>query len=183
MNNTKNMMLALATSLTLAGCTAPTPKTPQSDKAAVEAAEIAGYSDVQLCQASEALQPSLNVNPSSHPEYNDNLRRSKALEAAERSRNLNCYKLENATVKPTQPLTVRQKQARASAACAGYALRAQFADPSVLQAMCMKGSQATPAKCSTDKAHFNREANTLKGAARAEYIEIGNAFRVGCNLS
>lgn len=46
-----------------------------------------------------------------------------------------------------------------------------------------QGSQATPAKCSTDKARFNSEANTLKGEARAEYIEIGNAFRVGCNLN
>ncbi|WP_370621709.1 hypothetical protein NMD10_27710 (plasmid) [Citrobacter portucalensis] len=183
MNNIKPIVLALAAGLLLAGCVQTAPQIPQPDKAAIEAAEIAKYSDVQLCQAADALQPSLNVNPASHPEYNENLRRSKALDAATRARNLNCYKLKNATVKPTQPLTARQKQARASATCAGYAQRAQFADPSVLQAMCMKGSQATPAKCSTDKARFNSEASTLKGAARAEYIEIGNAFRVGCNLN
>ncbi|ECX5877038.1 hypothetical protein H0K60_004499 [Salmonella enterica] len=183
MNNIKSIALALAAGLLLNGCVQTAPLSPQPDKTAIEAAEIAKYSDVQLCQAADVLQPSLNVNPASHPEYNENLRRSKALDAAARARNLNCYKLKNATVKPTQQLTARQKQARASATCAGHAQRAQFADPTVLQAMCIKGFLATPAKCSTDKGHFNSEANKLKGAARVEYIEIGNAFHVGCNLN
>ena len=183
MNNVKPLALALAAGLLLAGCVQTAPPVPQPDKAAIEAAEVAKYSDMQLCQAADALQPGLNVNPASHPEYNDNLRRAKALDAAARARNLNCYKLKNATVKPNQPLTASQKQARASATCAGYARRAQFAVPSVLQAMCMKGAQGTPAKCVTDKARLNIEADKLKGAARAEYIEIGNAFRVGCNLN
>ncbi len=60
--------------------------------------------------------------------------------------------------------------------------RSQFADPSVIVNMCQRGYQATPSKCSSDQIKFNSEVQKLTGAARAEYIEIGNAFRAGCNL-
>nr|UGK56918.1 hypothetical protein [Escherichia coli] len=139
-------LLAASLALALAGCATPAPKAPHPDKAAIEAAEIARYSDQQLCRASDAIQPSLNVNPSSHPEYNDNLSRSKALEAAARSRNLSCYKLKAANSKAIKPMTARQKQARATAVCEGYAQRTQFANPSVAYSMCLKGAQSTPEK-------------------------------------
>ena len=176
-------LLAASLALALAGCATPAPKAPHPDKAAIEAAEIARYSDQQLCQASDAIQPSLNVNPSSHPEYNDNLSRSKALEAAARSRNLSCYKLKAANSKAIKPMTARQKQARATAVCEGYAQRTQFANPSVAYSMCLKGAQSPPEKCTRDNTHFSSEATKLTGASRAEYTEIGNAFRIGCNLN
>ncbi|MGT6543634.1 hypothetical protein ACRW1C_24320 [Escherichia coli] len=82
-----------------------------------------------------------------------------------------------------KPMTARQKQARATAVCEGYAQRTQFANPSVAYSMCLKGAQSTPEKCTRDNTHFSSEATKLTGASRAEYTEIGNAFRIGCNLN
>lgn len=180
--NIISKVLSLTAGLILIGCTNNNPPQTKPDKAVIEAAEMTRYSNLQLCQAADALVPSLNVNPASHPEFNENLRRSKVLQAEISSRNVNCYKLKAENSKPTTPLTSRQKQARASAVCRDNAYRSQFADPSVLLEMCTKGFQSPQKSCTKNTASFNLEAQKLTGVARAEYIEISNAFRMGCNM-
>lgn len=41
--------------------------------------------------------------------------------------------------------------------------------------------QSSLAKRTSDLSKFNDEAQKLTGATRAEYIEISNGFRMGCN--
>lgn len=185
MNGISKIILALTAGFALSGCVSHTPKTSRPDPAAIEAAKLAQYTDSQLCQAEDDIEPLLNVNPSSHPEFNENYRRAQAITKVIASRNLSCYRLkvekaEQAT--PARLLSPRQKQARASAVCQAYAQRTRFADPSVIFQMCGKGFQSTSAKCKRDLASFDRESQKLRGAARAEYVEIGSAFRAGCTL-
>ncbi|HFV9214643.1 TPA: hypothetical protein ACIAHZ_004017 [Enterobacter roggenkampii] len=173
------LLAVMAVGILLSGCaTAPSAYVAQPKEP-----DLTKYSAAQLCSESDAIQPSLSVNPSSHPEYNDNLRRSKALDKEISARGLNCYKLKEASAGTVALLSPGQAQARVSAVCSSKAQRAQFADSSVLLDMCKRGYLATSAKCSADTARFTSEAQKLTGAARAEYVEIGNAFRTGCNLN
>lgn len=185
MNGISKIILALTAGFTLSGCVSHTKKNSQPDPAAIEAAKLAQYTDSQLCQAEDNIEPLLNLNPSSHPEFNENYRRAQAIKKVIASRNLSCYhlkmeKAEQAT--PARPLSPRQKQARASAVCQAYTQRTRFADPTVTFQMCGKGFQSTSAKCKEDLASFERESQKLRGAARAEYVEISSAFRAGCTL-
>lgn len=185
MNGISKIILALTAGFALSGCVSHTPKTSQPDQATIEAAQLVLYTDSQLCQAEDDIEPLLNVNPSSHPEFNENYRRAQAIKKVIASRNLSCYHLKAEKAEqalPARPLSPRQKQARASAVCQAYAQRTRFADPSVAFQMCGKGFQSTPAKCKKDLASFDLESQKLRGAARAEYVEIGSAFRAGCNL-
>ena len=180
MNNVLKTALVFAASILLVGCASNETTVSQLYRPTNGDREIAKFSDLQLCQAADSLQPSLNVNPASHPEYKENLRRSKALQGAIAARNINCYKLKATYVNP-KPLSPRQKRERASIVCSNNAQRSQFADPSVILEMCAKGYQSTSEQCSRDITRFDGEAQKLSGTAKAEYVEIGNAFRIGCN--
>ncbi|MCV5838870.1 hypothetical protein OFN62_38635, partial [Escherichia coli] len=79
-------MLALTAGFTLSGCVSHTPKNSQPDPAAIEAAKLAQYTDSQLCQAEDNIEPLLNLNPSSHPEFNENYRRAQAIKKVIASR-------------------------------------------------------------------------------------------------
>lgn len=181
-NNTIKIAIALMAGLMLAGCVSDAPAPEERDKSEIiEAEEIAQYSNLQLCREADSLQQSLNVNPASHPEYNRNWHRSKALQRAIATRKVNCYKLKSEKDKLTHPLSPRQKLARVSFVCHYYAQNSQFADPNVLLAMCAQGYQSTPEKCTRDAVIFDKESQKLTGVARAEFIEIGVAFSMGCN--
>ena len=81
-------------------------------------------------------------------------------------------------------MTARPKQAHATAVCEGLRQRTQFANPSVAYSMCLKGAQSrqknAPATIRTSSAV---KPLSSRAQSRAEYTEIGNAFRGGCNLN
>lgn len=99
------------------------------------------------------------------------------------ARGLDCNKLKNTQrVAPAEELSPHQEQSRVAAACSAIAQRSQFADPNVVYEMCGRGYKATSKKCSHDITGFTEKSQQLSGTARAEYLEIGSAFRLGCNL-
>lgn len=84
--------------------------------------------------------------------------------------------------KPASEITPQQKQTRAFYVCNSSANMTRFANPEVALEMCRRGYTASAAKCERDIAEFNRQVQTLTGEARAEYGELGNAFRAGCSM-
>ncbi|EKN5109515.1 hypothetical protein [Yersinia rochesterensis] len=173
---------ALAVGFMLAGCVSQPLETPQPDRTALATAEVAKYDDLRLCNTEYSAATELGGMGPNRPEYHGKWIFHKATEQEIASRHLNCYKVRSTIAAAAPELSTRQKQARVSAVCNAYTQRSQFADPSVIVNMCQRGYQATPSKCSSDQIKFNSEVQKLTGAARAEYIEIGNAFRAGCNL-
>lgn len=174
--------LALAVGFMLAGCVSQPLETPLPDRTALAAAEVAKYDDLRLCKTEYSASTELASMGPNRPEYHSKWIFHKATEQEIASRHLNCYKLRSAIAAAAPELSTRQKQARVSAVCNAYAQRSQFADPPVIIKMCQRGYQATPSKCSSAQIKYNSEAQKFTGAARAEYIEIGNAFRAGCKL-
>ncbi|MEY1579898.1 MULTISPECIES: hypothetical protein [Morganellaceae] len=180
------IVITIIIGFTLLGCVKKQSRIvkPSPDKALIEAMEIAKYNDLQLCKITDSFYiTKLNVNPSSHPEYNDNLRHFKILQSVISARGLNCYKIKDeAKAKQSAPLNTREKEMRVSSVCQIHARRSQFADPNVLLEMCVMGYRSTQEKCTSNITKFNNEAQKMAGNTRAEYIEIGSAFRMGCNL-
>lgn len=146
---------------------------------------ITKYNDLELCQVTDSFfMNKLNVNPASHPNYNNDLRYHALLENEISVRNINCYQIKN-KVKPknVEQLSPQQKRKQALLICQGYVQSTRYANPSVIFEMCIRGYKATKTRCDNDLARFNSEETKLTGAARAEYIEIGVAFRMGCNMN
>ncbi|HGG8833589.1 TPA: hypothetical protein ACJJXA_004603 [Enterobacter kobei] len=99
------------------------------------------------------------------------------------ARGLDCSKPKNTqAVTTAEELSPRRVQASVSAVCDATAQRSKFADPNVVYEMCRRGYKSTLKMCSHDIAGFTEQSQKLTGSARAEYIEIGSAFRIGCNL-
>lgn len=163
--------------LVLAGCASQ----PLATSAASPVADVAQFDNLRLCKASADMMPLMAVNPSSHPEYRDNWLKNQALDKEIARRKLNCSRVRAASVAPV-PISPRQKQIRLSAVCNDMAAHSQFANPAVVVQMCQQAARYTPARCKQDLAGFTRESRTLTGIMRAEYIEIQNAVRAGCNL-
>lgn len=169
-----------ALALVLAGCASQPPAAP----AASPVADVAQFDNLRLCQASADMMPLMAVNPSSHPEYKKNWLKNQALDKEIARRKLNCSRVRAASVAHAAPvpLSPRQKQIRLSAVCNDTAARSQFANPAAIVEACQQAARHTPARCKQDLASFTRKSRTLTGIVRAEYIEIQNAVRTGCNL-
>lgn len=82
-------------------------------------------------------------------------------------------------------ITPSQMQMRVSATCNSYASASQIADPNVVYEMCLNGAkesmQGRNSVCERKIRQFREQADTLDGMGRAEYIEIAQAYRMGCN--
>lgn len=146
---------------------------------------ITKYNDLKLCQVTNSFfMEKLNVNPASHPNYNNDLRYYSLLENEISVRNINCHQIKN-NAKPQSvvQLSPQQKRKQVLSICKNYVQIARYANPSVLFEMCIKGHQSTKEKCVSDLTKFNAEEKKLTGIARAEYIEVGTAFRTGCNIN
>ncbi|MFW7204155.1 hypothetical protein ACMGF7_24400 [Serratia sp. BNK-17] len=59
------------------------------------------------------------------------------------------------------------------------------ASPDVLFDMCWRGARdaykGKPATCHNKIKQFDLKAQKLSGIERAEYVQIGSAYRIGCN--
>ncbi|WP_258090791.1 hypothetical protein [Serratia liquefaciens] len=59
------------------------------------------------------------------------------------------------------------------------------ASPDVLFDMCWRGARdaykGKPATCRNKIKQFDLQAQKLSGIERAEYVQIGSAYRIGCN--
>ncbi|MEY1522740.1 hypothetical protein [Providencia huaxiensis] len=177
----------MAIGITLLGCVKNKSEVinKESPSKSNESIEITKYNDLQICQVTDAFfMKKINVNPSSYPTYNDDLRYFKLLKNEISRRNINCYKIKDEAIsKQALPLSSRQKAMRASAVCRNYAQRSRFTEPTVLFEMCVMGYKSTKEQCTKNISKFNRENEKLTGGTRAEYTEIGNAFRMGCNMN
>ncbi|WP_444655421.1 hypothetical protein [Citrobacter portucalensis] len=74
-----------------------------------------------------------------------------------------------------------QIQMRASAMCGSYADRARIASPDVVYNICLTGFRDSSATCNKKQKQFSEQASNLNGMNRAEYMEIAQAYRIGCN--
>lgn len=87
---------------------------------------------------------------------------------------------------PSMAITPSQMQMRVSATCNSYASASRIANPDVVYEMCLNGAkesmQGRNAVCERKIKQFNEQADTLNGMGRAEYIEISQAYRRGCNI-
>ncbi|AXY34746.1 hypothetical protein [Yersinia pseudotuberculosis] len=175
-----------AVAVTLAGCSGH--YVSSAEKTAVDQMKtITG--DDELCQAlatvNSAPAKSGGVATMQREDFDVYYAQKTYLKQRIAARDLDCSKPKTKntqTVAPVEELNPRQEQARVSATCSAIAQRSQFADPNVAYEMCGRGYKATSKKCSHDIAGFTEQSQQLTGAARAEYLEIGSAFRVGCNL-
>lgn len=149
------------------------------------AAEVAKFDDLRLCNAERSAGIELCSMGPNRPGYHDKWISHEAMKREISSRHLNCVKLSSAIVAPERnpEFNPIQKQVRASAVCRIAAQRSLFVAPDAVEAMCLRDAGASPAKCTNDLRKFNDEAQKLTGAARAEYIELSNGFRMGCNQS
>lgn len=171
----------------LIGCMKNTSNETESaseiNKNTTEKKEIVKYNDFKLCLETESVQKKLNVNPSSYPEYNENLRHSNVLNNEIIRRNINCYEIKNkSTPKKIPPLTPAQKTKSALYTCKAYVQHSLISDPKDLMKICIMGYKSTQDKCNSYFTQFINEAQKLTKFARAEYIEIAYAFRTGCNM-
>lgn len=173
-----------AMAVTLAGCSghyvSPAEKTSVN-----QLKTITG--DDELCQAlatvNSAPAKSRGVATMQREDFDVYYAQQTYLKQRIAARSLDCSKPKKTQmVAPAEELSPRQEQARVSATCSAIAQRSKFADPNVVYEMCVRGYKATSKKCSHDIAGFTEQSQQLTGAARAEYLEIGSAFRVGCNL-
>ncbi|HCE8954268.1 TPA: hypothetical protein ACJI8J_002001 [Kluyvera georgiana] len=83
-------------------------------------------------------------------------------------------------------ITSSQMQMRISATCDSYANFARIADSDVIYGACITGAkdsmQRRNSTCEKKIKKFNEQAETLIGMKRAEYIEVAQAYRTGCNI-
>ncbi|EBO2473174.1 hypothetical protein NFY21_000313 [Salmonella enterica] len=83
-------------------------------------------------------------------------------------------------------ITQSQMQMRATATCDSYASMSRIASPGVVYEVCLNGAkesmQGRNSACESKIRQFNKQADTLHGMERAEYIEISQAYRMGCNV-
>lgn len=74
---------------------------------------------------------------------------------------------------------------RINATCNAYANMSRIASPDVVYEMCLNGAkesmQGRDSVCESKIRQFSEQADTLDGMGRAEYIEIAQAYRMGCN--
>jgi len=174
----------VAVAVTLAGCSGHY-VSPVEKTAVDQFKTITG--DDELCQAlatvNSAPEKSGGVATMQREDFDVFYAQQTYLKQRISARGLDCSKPKKMQMVATATkLSPRQEQARASATCSTIAQRSQFADPNVVYEMCGRGYKATSKKCSHDTAEFTEQSQQLTGAARAEYLEIGRAFRVGCNL-
>lgn len=84
-----------------------------------------------------------------------------------------------------QSLAQSQPSARINAMCNSYANMARIANPDVVYKECLYGARDAKLKngaiCEHKNQQFNAQASSLHGMDRAEFIEVGQAYRVGCN--
>ncbi|MGM1187005.1 MULTISPECIES: hypothetical protein [Serratia] len=87
---------------------------------------------------------------------------------------------------PSMAITSSQMQMRVSATCSAYANASRIANPDVVYEMCLNGARDSIQKnssiCEKKKEKFNVQADKLHGMERAEYTEIAQAYRTGCNV-
>lgn len=152
--------------------------------------QLKALNNGQLCQAREKVTsaPAQYGGVATMPrdEFDIYYAQSKYLRERMQASGIQCdtaaaTKAPKATRAPVE-LTPAQQNKRALYACDSYADGVQVANPSAAFEMCRRGYNATPAKCKRDAAEFTRQAQTLTGVSRAEFIELGGAFRAGCNL-
>lgn len=65
--------------------------------------------------------------------------------------------------------------------CGSYADRARIASPDVVYNICLTGFRDSSATCNKKQKQFSEQASNLNGMNRAEYMEIAQAYRIGCN--
>jgi|GEM_PF-1321100 len=86
---------------------------------------------------------------------------------------------------PAIAITSSQMQMRVSAVCNSYSSTTRIANPDVIYAMCLNGAnesmQGRNSVCENKIKQFSEQADALSGMERAEYIEIAQAYRMGCN--
>lgn len=74
---------------------------------------------------------------------------------------------------------------RINTTCNAYANMSRIASPDVVYEMCLNGAkesmQGQNSVCESKIRQFREQADTLDGMGRAEYIEIAQAYRMGCN--
>ena len=79
-------------------------------------------------------------------------------------------------------ITQSQMQMRATATCDSYASMSRIASPGVVYEVCLNGAkesmQGRNSACESKIRQFNKQADTLHGMERAEYIEISQAYRM-----
>lgn len=81
-------------------------------------------------------------------------------------------------------ITSPQMQMRVSATCGSYANLSRIANPDVVYEMCLNGAKDSMhgrSVCERKIRQFSEQAQTLHGMGRAEYNEIAQAYRIGCN--
>lgn len=75
-----------------------------------------------------------------------------------------------------------QMQMRVSATCDSYANVARIANPDAVYNVCLMGFKDSSATCNKKQKQFSEQTDNLSGMDRAEYIEIAQAYRTGCNV-
>lgn len=168
----------------LLGCSNETTIMAKPDYLEIEKNNIAKMDNMQLCRELMSVEDGLNVNPTTHPEVRDNYRKARVLKQEVYGRGILCWKVmkEGVKPKPVSSLNPRQKRARVVSACNGYISTSRFANPDELLKMCVMGYMDSQEKCDKNIGKFNRESQKITGAFRAEYMEFGMAYRIGCNL-
>ena len=74
---------------------------------------------------------------------------------------------------------------RVNGVCGAMVDALQMADPNVVFDMCWRGArdayQGSPTTCPKKIKQFEQQAEKLDGMKRGEYVQIGEAYRAGCN--
>lgn len=82
-------------------------------------------------------------------------------------------------------ITPSQLHVRVNAICNSHASMSRIANPDVVFEMCLNGAgesmRGQNSTCKRKIKQFSEQSDSLHGMGRAEYIEIAQAYRAGCN--